>query len=97
MENKDNINTDNINSITKLIGTDINNYIINDHNIPSNLETSKKLKKIIFNVIINRSYLDQETNQKIVPHVIEPSFGIDRLVLAILSDTSTSCSVNGCC
>lgn len=29
-------------------------------------------------------YLDQETNEKFVPHVIEPSLGVDRTALAIL-------------
>ncbi len=32
------------------------------------------------------TYLDPETNQKYVPHVIEPSFGVDRLILALLCD-----------
>jgi glycyl-tRNA synthetase len=40
-------------------------------------------------------YLDQETNQKIVPHVIEPSFGIDRLVLAILSNAFAEDEMDG--
>ena len=31
-------------------------------------------------------YLDPETNEKYLPFVIEPSVGVDRLVLAILSD-----------
>ncbi|WP_134110878.1 glycine--tRNA ligase [Mycoplasmopsis mustelae] len=31
-------------------------------------------------------YLITETNQKIVPYVIEPSIGLDRLMLAVLSD-----------
>ena len=31
-------------------------------------------------------YLDPETNEKYVPYVIEPSVGVDRLLLAILSD-----------
>ena len=31
------------------------------------------------------SYLDEETKEKIVPHVIEPSLGVDRTILAILS------------
>jgi len=39
-------------------------------------------------------YLDQETNQKIVPHVIEPSFGVDRLVLAVLTDAYTEDFMN---
>ena len=32
----------------------------------------------------NLTYQDEETNTKIVPHVIEPSFGVDRTLLAIL-------------
>lgn len=40
-------------------------------------------------------YLDQDTNSKIVPHVIEPSFGIDRLVLAVLSDAYAEDEMDG--
>ena len=29
-------------------------------------------------------YIDEEENKKIIPHVIEPSFGIDRVVLVVL-------------
>ncbi len=32
------------------------------------------------------TYLDPETNQKFLPHVIEPSFGLQRSVLAVLSE-----------
>jgi len=32
-------------------------------------------------------YLDPETNEKYLPYVIEPSVGVDRLLLAILSDS----------
>lgn len=32
------------------------------------------------------SYLDQETNKKIIPYVIEPSVGVDRLLYAFLTD-----------
>jgi glycyl-tRNA synthetase len=31
------------------------------------------------------SYLDPETNEKVVPHVIEPTFGVGRHVLAVLA------------
>lgn len=31
-------------------------------------------------------YLDQETGEKFVPHVIEPSAGVDRIALAVLCD-----------
>ena len=33
------------------------------------------------------SYLDPETNERYVPHVVEPSFGLDRLILALLCDS----------
>ncbi len=32
-------------------------------------------------------YLDPRTNQKYIPHVIEPSLGVDRTVLAVLLDS----------
>ncbi len=32
------------------------------------------------------TYFDIENNQHVVPHVIEPSFGLDRLFLAIMTD-----------
>lgn len=32
-------------------------------------------------------YLDPETNEKVVPHVIEPTFGLGRHVLAVLAST----------
>ena len=34
-------------------------------------------------------YLDPETNEKYLPYVIEPSVGLDRLVLAVLCDAYT--------
>ncbi len=34
-------------------------------------------------------YLDQETGEKYIPHVIEPSLGVDRTVLAVLCDAYT--------
>ncbi len=40
-------------------------------------------------------YLDEETKQKIVPHVIEPSFGVDRTLLAILCDAYTEDEMGG--
>ena len=32
-------------------------------------------------------YLDPETNEKYIPYVIEPSVGVDRLLLAVLADS----------
>ena len=34
-------------------------------------------------------YLDPETNEKYLPYVIEPSVGVDRLILTLLSDSYT--------
>lgn len=34
-------------------------------------------------------YFDQESGEKFVPHVIEPTFGLDRTILAILADAYT--------
>lgn len=39
-------------------------------------------------------YYDQEKNEKFIPHVIEPSLGVDRTVLAILCDSYTEEEVN---
>lgn len=33
----------------------------------------------------NLTYLDEETKEKITPHVIEPSLGVDRTVMAVLT------------
>ncbi len=35
---------------------------------------------------ISQEYLDPETNEKYIPYVIEPSIGVDRLVLTVLCD-----------
>lgn len=40
-------------------------------------------------------YLDDESGDKIVPHVIEPSFGVDRAVLAVLTDAYTEDEMDG--
>ncbi len=34
---------------------------------------------------VDLSYLDEETKERFVPHVIEPSFGVERTVLAVLA------------
>lgn len=39
-------------------------------------------------------YTDKATNEKFVPHVIEPSFGVERLLMAILSSAYTVDEVN---
>ena len=35
---------------------------------------------------VNMEYLDQETNEKYIPYVIEPSLGVERTVLTVLSN-----------
>lgn len=44
---------------------------------------------------IDLSYLDPQTNERFIPHVIEPTFGLDRHVLAVLSAAYTQEEVNG--
>lgn len=41
------------------------------------------------------SYFDEETKERFVPHCIEPTFGVDRLILAILSDAYTVDEMGG--
>jgi glycyl-tRNA synthetase len=41
------------------------------------------------------SYFDEETKERIVPHCIEPTFGVDRLMLAVLSDAYTEDEIDG--
>ena len=40
-------------------------------------------------------YLDPETNEKYIPYVVEPSVGLDRLVLAVLSNSYDKELVDG--
>jgi glycyl-tRNA synthetase len=43
----------------------------------------------------NMDYLIKGTNTKFVPHVIEPSFGVERAVMAVLTAAYTEDEVNG--
>ncbi len=43
----------------------------------------------------NMDYLIKGTNTKFVPHVIEPSFGVERAIMAVLSTAYTEDEVNG--
>jgi len=43
---------------------------------------------------VDLNYLDEETKEKFVPHCIEPSFGLDRTILAILADAYTEDKMN---
>ena len=40
-------------------------------------------------------YLDEETGKKFIPHVIEPSLGVDRTALALLCDAYTEDTMGG--
>ncbi len=44
---------------------------------------------------VDLSYYDEETKERFIPHVIEPSFGLDRTVLAILCDAYTEDEMGG--
>ncbi len=44
---------------------------------------------------VDLSYFDEETKERLTPHVIEPSFGVDRTLLAILSDAYTEDTLGG--
>jgi glycyl-tRNA synthetase len=44
---------------------------------------------------VELKYQDPEMNEKLTPHVIEPSFGVDRTVLAILSAAYTEDELGG--
>ncbi len=43
----------------------------------------------------NMEYTVKGTNQKIVPHVIEPSFGVERALMAVLTAAYTEDEING--
>jgi glycyl-tRNA synthetase len=43
----------------------------------------------------NMEYTVKGTNTKFVPHVIEPSFGVERTIMAVLSSAYTEDEVNG--
>ncbi len=43
----------------------------------------------------NLEYFDDETKQKYIPHVIEPTFGVDRTLLAIISEAYYEEEVEG--
>ncbi len=44
---------------------------------------------------VNLEYFDEETKEKFLPHVIEPSFGLGRTMLAILSEAYTEDEMAG--
>ena len=44
---------------------------------------------------VDLSYYDEETKERYIPHCIEPSFGVERTVLAVLSDAYTEDVIDG--
>ncbi len=44
---------------------------------------------------VNMEYTVKGTNEKFIPHVIEPTFGLDRMLLATLSEAYTVDEING--
>lgn len=44
---------------------------------------------------VDLSYFDEETKERFIPHCIEPSFGVERTVLAVLTDAYTEDEVGG--
>lgn len=44
---------------------------------------------------VDLSYYDEDTKTRFVPHCIEPSFGVDRTMLAVLADAYTEDSMAG--
>lgn len=44
---------------------------------------------------VDLTYFDEETKERFVPHVIEPTMGVDRLVLAVLTDAYTEDELGG--
>lgn len=44
---------------------------------------------------VNLEYYDEETKERFLPHVIEPSFGLGRTILAVLSEAYTEDEMGG--
>ncbi len=44
---------------------------------------------------VDLSYFDEETKERFIPHCIEPSFGLDRTVLAVLCDAYNEDDMGG--
>jgi len=44
---------------------------------------------------VDLSYFDEEAKERFIPHCIEPTFGVGRTMLAILSDAYTKDTLNG--
>lgn len=56
--------------------------------------TDYDLKKHMEHSKVKLEFLDDETKEKFIPHVIEPSLGVDRIILALLVDAYTEDKLN---
>lgn len=57
--------------------------------------TDYDLKKHMEHSKVNLEYFDESTKEKFIPHCIEPSLGVERTVLAILSSAYTEDEMGG--
>jgi glycyl-tRNA synthetase len=57
--------------------------------------TDFDLKNHIEHSSVNLQYLDSTTNEKFVPHVLEPTFGLGRHVLAVIAKAYTEDDLGG--
>lgn len=56
-----------------------------NHDLKQHIEYSKQ----------DLTYFDEENKERFIPHCIEPSFGVDRTVLAVLSEAYTEDDLGG--
>jgi glycyl-tRNA synthetase (class II) len=50
---------------------------------------------ILFDSITGLEYFDEETKEKYIPHCIEPSLGVDRLILALICSAYAEDEIGG--
>lgn len=56
----------------------IDNYLINDRNLPNRIDVAKKLKSLIFSIVINTSFINQETPR--VNGIIKTISGLNEII-----------------
>ena len=59
------------------------------------LETGTEQNQIISMNFESMEYRDKKTNECFIPHVIEPSIGVERLFLAVMSSAYDEDEING--
>lgn len=50
---------------------------------------------MLLSILLDLEYFDDETKEKYIPHCIEPSLGVDRLILALICSAYAEDEVNG--